>query len=111
MKIWAIFVMLLMAVVTINSAFAVDYADVDTEITPEEQERFDEILEPVVKIYNFVKYIATVVAVIILAIAGISFMTSGADPRKRDTAKGMATYVVLGLLIIWAAPLIVGFLI
>ncbi|HLC70521.1 MAG TPA: pilin [Candidatus Nanoarchaeia archaeon] len=108
---WAIAVMLLMVAVTVSSALAVDYADVDTEITPEEQEQFDEILEPVVKIYNFVKYVATVVAVIILAIAGISFMTSGTDPKKRDTAKGMATYVVLGLLVIWAAPMIVGFLI
>lgn len=64
--------------------------------------------------FNYLRpsvYIATVVAVIILAIAGISFMTSGTDPKKRDTAKGMATYVVLGLLVIWAAPLIVGFLI
>ena len=111
MKIWTIAVMLLMVAVTVSSALAVDYADVDTEITPEEQEQFDEILEPVVKIYNFVKYVATVVAVIILAIAGISFMTSGTDPKKRDTAKGMATYVVLGLLVIWAAPMIVGFLI
>jgi len=111
MKMWAIAVMLLMVAVTVSSALAVDYADVDTEITPEEQEQFDEILEPVVKIYNFVKYVATVVAVIILAIAGISFMTSGTDPKKRDTAKGMATYVVLGLLVIWAAPMIVGFLI
>ena len=111
MKIWAIIATLLMIAVTVPTALAVEYADVDTEITAEEQETFDQILEPVVKIYNFVKYIATVVAVIILAIAGISFMTSGTDPKKRDTAKGMATYVVLGLLVIWAAPLIVGFLI
>jgi len=87
-----------------------DYAPVDTEITAEERAQFDEILTPVMKIYNFIKYIATAVAVVFIAIAGISFMTSGNDPRKRDQAKTIATYVVIGLVVIWAAPLIVGIL-
>lgn len=104
-------VVMVLALLLLPAVLAVEYADVNTQPTPEEQATFDQILQPVVKIYNFVKYVATVVAVIILAIAGISFMTSGTDPKKRDTAKGMATYVVLGLLMIWAAPLIVGFLI
>ena len=30
-------------------------------ITQEEQETFDEILEPVIKIYNLIKYIATAI--------------------------------------------------
>ena len=85
--------------------------DLDTSLSSEDQERFDAILEPVLKIYNFVKYIASVVAVIFLLYAGISYMTSGADPRKRDTSKNIATYVIIGLLIIWAAPMIVELLI
>ena len=112
MKIWAIVVMLLMLGVTIPTALSVDQnANLDTSITAEDQASFDQILQPVVKIYNFIKYIATVVAAIFLVFAGISFMTSGDDPKKRDQAKSITTYVVIGLLVIWAAPLIVDFLI
>ena len=57
------------------------------------------------------KYIVSIVAAIFLLYAGISYMTSGSDPRKRDLAKGIATYVVIGLLIIWAAPMIVNLLV
>ena len=90
---------------------AADNFDVDTEITPEEIDQFEEILEPVVMIYNFVKYIATLVAAIFLVYAGVSFMISGNDPRKRDQAKNIAMYVVIGLIVIWAAPMIVNFII
>jgi uncharacterized membrane protein len=85
--------------------------DLDTTISSEDQAQFDDILEPVMKIYNFIKYIASVVAVIFLLYAGISFMTSGSDPRKRDASKNIAMYVIIGLLIIWAAPMIVNLLI
>jgi hypothetical protein len=47
-------------------------APLDTEITAEDKAQFDEILTPVMKIYNFVKYISTVVAAIFLLYAGIS---------------------------------------
>jgi len=58
-----------------------------------------------------VKYAATVIAVIILLFAGVSYMTSGNDPKKRDTAKNMVMYVVIGLIVIWAAPLVVNFIV
>ena len=86
-------------------------AALDAELSAEDKAEFDNILEPVVKIYNFIKYIATVVGAIFLLYSGISFMTSGSDPRKRDMAKSIATYVILGLLIIWAAPMVVNLLI
>ena len=85
--------------------------DLDTEITPEEQAQFDEILTPVMRIYNFIKYTASVIAVLALLFAGISYMFSGNDIRKRDTSKNMAAYVIIGLTIIWAAPLVVNLLI
>jgi len=65
---------------------------------------FDQILQPVWKVYNFVKYIATAIAALFLVFAGIMYMTSGSDPMKRDNAKHTIGYVVLGLIIIWAAP-------
>lgn len=101
---------LLLALLLLPMVLA-ERADLDTEVSPEDKAKFDEILQPVVKIYNFIKYVATLVGAIFLLYAGISFMSSGNDPKKRDTAKSIATYVIMGLLVIWAAPLIVGFLI
>ena len=80
-------------------------------ISSSDKQAFDEILEPVMKIYNLIKYTATIIACIMGIFAGITYMTSGSDPRKRDTAKQMAMYVLIGLAIIWAAPLIVNFVI
>lgn len=81
------------------------------EISQEERETFDHILEPVIKIYNMIKYIATAIATLVLLLAGINYMMSGSDPKKRDNSKAMATYVVIGLVVIWAAPLVVGFIV
>jgi hypothetical protein len=85
--------------------------DFDEEISEEDQETFDGILAPVMKIYNFVKYSATVIAVLFLVFAGVTFVTSGNDQAKREQAKNMAMYVVIGLVIIWVAPLVVQFMV
>ena len=103
-------VLIIMSV--LNFAGAVHaQASLDTTISAEDKAKFDEILTPVEKIYNFIKYAASLVAVIALLFAGISYMFSGNDIRKRDTAKNMATYVVIGLVVIWAAPFVVNLLI
>lgn len=59
-----------------------DSADLNTPLSPADKAKFDQILQPVMKIYNFVKYIASVVAAIFLLYAGISYMSSGGDPRN-----------------------------
>jgi type IV secretory pathway VirB2 component (pilin) len=85
--------------------------DFGGDISADDQARFDEILSPVMKIYDLVKYVASAIAVIFLLFAGISYMTAGSNPIKRDQAKNMAAYVIIGLVIIWAAPFIVSYLI
>ena len=77
----------------------------------EDIETFDEILEPIIKIYNLVKYSATILAVVVLLFAGVNYMTSGSNPAKREQAKSMTMYVFIGLVVIWAAPLLVGFIV
>ena len=101
------FLLVLMGVAS-NTVSAIEF---DQGISAEDQQMFDQILEPVLKIYNLVKYIATAIAVIVLLFAGITYMTSGGDPKKRDTGKHMATYVIIGLIVIWAAPLVVNFVV
>ena len=98
---FSLFAMLLLAA---NFVLAVDFSQ---EPSADEKATFDQILEPVMKIYNLVKYVASAIAGIVLLFAGITYMTSGADPKKRDNAKSMAMYVVIGLVVIWAAPLVV----
>lgn len=68
---------------------------------------FDEILAPLQTIYDLVKYTATVIASLIMVFAGISYITSGSDPGKREKAKNMVMYVIIGLMVIWAAPFVV----
>ena len=85
--------------------------DFDDPIDPEDQETFDQILEPVMKVYNFVKYAATVIAVVFLVFAGITFIMSGNDQAKRNQAKLMATYIIIGLIVIWVSPLVVNYLV
>ncbi len=84
--------------------------DFSKAVSTEDQATFDQILQPVMKIYNLVKYFASALAGVALLATGAVYMTSGADPKKRDNAKSMAMYVIIGLLIIWAAPLMVGLL-
>lgn len=102
----ALFVVLLLILST-QLVLAVDF---DEDISDEDKATFDNILEPVMKIYNFVKYSATVLAVVFLVFAGVTFIMSGSDQAKRESAKMMGMYIVIGLIVIWVAPLVVGYL-
>lgn len=99
---------LLFVLISIPAVLGVDF---NQDISQEDQDTFDQILEPVMKIYNFVKYTATVLAVVFLLFAGVTFIMSGNDQGKRESAKMMATYIIIGLIIIWVAPLIVNYIV
>ena len=86
-------------------------ASLDTTVSDEDKAKFDQVLTPVTKIYNFIKYAASLVAAIALLFAGVNYMFSGDDIRKRETSKHMAAYVLIGLAVIWAAPFVVNLLI
>jgi len=89
---------------------SVKAVDFDQDISPQDKAQFDKMLEPVMKIYNLIKYAASGIAGIVLLIAAITFMTSAGDPKKRDTAKSTAMYVVIGMVVIWVAPLAVNYI-
>ena len=97
----------LMLVMMIGQASAqIDFS----EPSASDKAAFDKILEPVIKIYNLLKYGATAIAAIFLVIAGISWMASGDDIKKRDSAKGKVGLIIAGMAVIWAAPFIVNLL-
>ena len=68
---------------------------------------FEEVLRPLNTIYNLVKYAATVISGLVMAFAGITYISSGSNPKKRENAKNMVVYVIIGLMVIWAAPFVV----
>ena len=68
---------------------------------------YDQILQPIQAVYDLIKYAVTIIAGLVLLFAGITYIASGSDPGKREQAKSMIMYVIIGLAVIWAAPLIV----
>lgn len=81
--------------------------DFDDKPSDDEKEMFDEFLEPIMRIYRFIKYVATVIGVLVVTISGITAMASGHDPIKRNKAKEIVGYALLGILIIWLAPILI----
>jgi len=69
---------------------------------------FEEILAPLTVIYDLIKYAATVIAGLVMLFAGVTYIASGSDPGKREKAKNMVMYVIVGLMVIWAAPFVVN---
>ena len=68
---------------------------------------YDQILQPVQAIYDLIKYSVTIIAGLVMLFAGITYITSGSDPGNREQAKNLVMYVLIGLAVIWAAPLVV----
>jgi len=95
LKVLPLAIFLLLVIVQIGLVAAATEAD------------FEEILSPLTTIYNLVKYAATVIAGLVMLFAGVTYIASGSDPGKREKAKNMVMYVIIGLIVIWAAPFVV----
>ena len=104
-KMWPLLFLLLLAI-----PIALAAPDFDRDLTPEEEAQFDEILEPIMRVYSFIKYAATVIGVLVLVFAGVSFITAGGEQGKKDRAKNMGVGVIIGLGIIWIAPVVVDYI-
>jgi len=70
----------------------------------------EEITAPLNKIYDLVKAVISVVAILAITFAGAQFMFSGDNIQSREGAKSMVLYAVIGLVIVWVAPLLVNYL-
>ena len=70
----------------------------------------DMIMEPLNKIYDLVKGVISVVAVLAITFAGVKFMFSGDNIQAREGAKSMISYAVVGLVVVWIAPVMVSYL-
>ena len=66
------------------------------------------IPECIEKIIGFIFWVAMAIVPIIIIIAGFLFLTSGGDPEKVRTAKGIILWAVIGLFIILLAKGIIS---
>ena len=91
-------------------SYAAHGQDLSTDPSADEVQAFDEILTPVMTIYRLVKYAASIVGALALAIAGVMYMFSSNDPHRRDQSKSWIAYIFMGLVIIWATPTMISML-
>lgn len=78
----------------------------DVELTAEQQEAKEKLENAVWVIYDIFKYVATAAGALLIAFSGLKFMSSGNDPMQRNQAKTWITYIIIGLILIWLAPVI-----
>jgi RsiW-degrading membrane proteinase PrsW (M82 family) len=69
-----------------------------------------DITAPITKIYDLIKGVVSVLGIIAITIAGAMYMFSGSNIQSRENAKHMVSYAIVGLVLVWIAPLIVGYL-
>ena len=86
-------------------------AALDDELSSSEKQTFDKILEPVAKTYRLLKYGVSIVAAIYLLVSAAQFMASGGDVRLRDEAKTRATFVFIGMALLWATPYLISYMV
>ena len=65
----------------------------------------------IMKFVNLALWVAGIIAVIVVIIAGINYSLSSGDPSKTASAKNAILYSVIGLVIIASAIAITGYII
>ena len=65
----------------------------------------------IMKFVNLALWVAGIIAVIVVIIAGINYSLSSGDPAKTASAKNAILYSVIGLVIIASAIAITGYII
>ena len=63
------------------------------------------------QVTNMILYVVGIVAVIMLIIGGIKYVTSGGDSKKVTDAKNTVLYAIIGLIICFLAFAIVNFVV
>lgn len=62
--------------------------------------------QPICRLYGIIQVLGTIAGVLIAAYGGF-ILASSNDIAERNTAKGLLGGVIIGLIIIWVAPLLV----
>jgi hypothetical protein len=71
---------------------------------------FDSLVEQRIWVaIDFFVYFSAFVAVVLIVVAGYSFMTSAGDPEKVKKAQKTLTAAIVGMVIVFMARMIIGF--
>lgn len=62
--------------------------------------------QPICRLYGMIQILGTVAGVIVAAYSGF-ILASSHELTERNSAKGLLTGVVIGLIVIWMAPIVV----
>ena len=73
-------------------------------------EKTQDLCEFIVEVGRVLRIFAFLLAIIIVVISGIQYLTAGGDQTKLDRAKKTLTYGLVGVAIILAAYFLVGFI-
>ncbi|VVB70667.1 TrbC/VIRB2 family protein [uncultured archaeon] len=65
--------------------------------------------QPICKVYSLIQTIASIIGVIMLAYSGFQLIAS-TDMADRQNAKNIMLGTIIGIVIIWLAPYVIGFL-
>jgi|GEM_PF-2516124 hypothetical protein len=60
-------------------------------------------------VINLAVLLSALVAVVLIVVSGYGFMTSAGDPEKVKKAQGTLTAAIVGMIIVFMARMIVGF--
>lgn len=66
--------------------------------------------QPVCKLYGMIQILGTVAGVLVAAYAGF-ILASSHELTERNAAKALLTGVIIGLIIVWLAPVLVKYLV
>ncbi len=97
--------------ITVQNALAQDNGvfgevpDITTSGDVDEQSLRDTVVRIIQDVLSFM----ALVAVIVIIVAGIRLVVSGADEGQREKARNTVIYAVVGLILILLAQAIVGF--
>ena len=84
--------------------------DFEQDLSASEKAKADEVLTPIILLYRYLTYGATVIGIMVIVYAGIMLMIAGDEQAKKQRSKNMIVGVVIGLILIWSAPLIIDIL-
>ncbi len=75
-----------------------------------QQATISQITQPITNIYDLIKAAVSILGIIAITLAGAMYMLSGGNVGQREQAKSMVSYSIIGLVLVWVAPLIVSYL-
>ena len=70
----------------------------------------DDVLEPVTKVKDLLIAGLSLLGIIVMLVAGGKFFLAGENIQAREAAKATFTYAVIGLMVVWGGPPLVGYL-